>query len=382
MKKMTIIIFTIFLTCISLFAADVNVTHIPITKFSYPGRNITFRAIIKPVDTTVTSVTLMYKTAGEYNYTKFFKMTTNSSSTNYTCCITNREDTLNDIEYRMQIKYTNLSLPIIKLVPDNTDYYIDINPTQTGEISQQGGNIILPDDNPDDLKYTGLIVPSGALYKDEIFGIDTFEYGSIETEITKQNLIVKDNGYLNDGSLPVALYYFYKCDDDLKHNYAFREQVQIVLRYFDQDNDNRVDDTQDIEDNLGLFLHDGLKWRYMNSTLDTENNTLTSEAFSLGWFGLFNKNKEPSSGSSELIDYVSHPSFSPLNGEVVVFGIKNNIPDYTIKIIDFKGRIIRELNTNAWNGRDKNGEIVSSGVYVFQVIAGSKAISGMVCIVK
>ncbi len=366
-----------------LFSADVDVTHLPITKFSYPGRKITIKAVLKPVDTSVTSATLMYKSAGEYNYTKFVVMKTNIISTNYICTITNSDDTLNDIEYRLKITFTNLGLTVTKFVPSGTDYYMDINPTEVGRINTDtGGSVILPDDDPTDLKYTGLKVPPDALYTFEFFGIDTFVYSSILNEIIKNNQIVKDNNYLNNNTVPFALYYFYKKNGIRKENYAFRKKVNIKLRYFDEDNNGKIDDTGVSENNIGLFFYDGLKWRYLNSTIDIDNNTVSFNSYSLSWYGLFKIDKQASNISTELIDYVSRPSFSPLRGEIVEFGIKLNIAEYMIKIFDHKGRVVRELRSNTWDGKNENGKYVESGVYVYQVIARSKVKSGMICIVK
>lgn len=376
-----LLIFTI--TYSHLTAGSVDVTHIPITKFSYPGRPITFKAVVKPIDTTVSSVTLMYKTAGEYSYTKFLEMTTYSSGTNYRCQITNKQDTLNDIEYRIKIIYTNAALDVIKFVPSDTDYALDVDPTETGEIStENGGSIILPDDDGEDLKYTGLIIPAEALYQNEVFGIDSFTYDTFSLELSKQNLLVNNNSYLNNNSVPVALYYLYKQEDSMKQNYAFRKRVQIVMRYFDLDNNGLVDDNGESELNLGVFHHDGLKWRYIESDNDIVNNTYTINTYSLGWYALFNKDKSGDNNTAKILDYVSHPSFSPLNGEIVEFGIKQNISDYVIKLIDFRGRIIRELRSNTWDGKNESGEWVESGVYIYQIKAGSDMISGMVCVVK
>ena len=382
LKRFLSLFFLLFLVSASL-AGDVSVTHIPLTKFSYPGENITFKAVVSPIETTVSSVTLMYKTSGEYSYTKFIEMKTNNSSTNYRCRITNREETLNDIEYRLQVIFTNLGAIVIKLVPENTDYHIDINPTEQGPVSSdKGGSIILPDDVPDDLKFTGIRISAGALYQNETFGIDSFESSSINAEMIKQNLTAKGNEYFDDNTDPLVLYYFYRYNNGVKEDYAFRKEAFITVRYFDEDNDDLLDQALVDEDELGLFYHDGLHWRMIPGVIDKTNNTFSFSSYSLGWVGLFRKAKDPSGSSAELIEYVSRPSFSPLNGEVCKFGIKEGVADYTIKIIDFKGRVIKELKSNAWDGRDENGRIAESGVYLFQVIAGSKVKSGMICLVK
>jgi hypothetical protein len=54
-----------------------------------------------------------------------------------------------------------------------------------------------------------------------------------------------------------------------------------------------------------------------------------------------------------------------------------------IKIYDMAGRTVKELDGIVWDGRNSDGELVSSGTYVFRVTApdGSK-FTGKLAIVK
>jgi hypothetical protein len=54
-----------------------------------------------------------------------------------------------------------------------------------------------------------------------------------------------------------------------------------------------------------------------------------------------------------------------------------------IKIYDMAGRTVKELDGIVWDGRNSDGELVSSGTYIFRVTApdGSK-FTGKLAIVK
>ncbi len=384
MKK--IMIFLIFiLVNIEILSANTNIIikHTPITKFSYPGEKISFRTIVITSNCAVSNIYLLYRIAGEYNFLTN-SMKTNGSTTNYIFSLTNSDKTKNNLEYFILV-YDNYGNIYRNPLKSDGYYLININGEEIGKIeSEKGGKIELADDIPEDDKITEVEVPEGAIFFDETFGIEFFTYSSISTYLEENNMLVLNNEYIENFENPVALYYFYKYENGEKESYSFRKDVTIKLRYFDENNDGKEDNTLIDENSLRIFYWDGLKWRYQKASQDVINNTFTFTTSHLSFYGIFGiKNSiYEYNTESKILDYVSNPSFSPLDGDIVLFGIKKDITDYTIKIFNFNGKLIRTLKVNSWDGRDEDGKIVESGVYIYEIISDNIKITGMVNIIK
>lgn len=353
---------------------NITIKHLPITKFGYPGKPIEFRATVITQNCSVSTITLFYRKNGESLF-KGIEMVTNNGPTNYIAIITNREDTLFSLEYFINVRNTTNGSNYLSnfWAPERTDdtikyYSLDISPIIEQQIDYvSGGNVILPDDIPEDAKYTGILVPAYAMYENNVIGIDN--KGTSLNEIS-----------IPDDLKAVAIYHFYVKSGGMQRDYTFLKEVEIRLRYFDEDNNGIVDDTSYSEDSLKLYWWDGLKWRIISSSIDRLNNTLSAGVSHTGLFGVFYTISEPVATASQILDYVANPTFSPHQGEIVVFGIKQKYSEYRILIYNFKGRLINELTTNSWDGRDFNGNIVESGVYIYQIIIDDKKTSGMICV--
>ncbi|MDD5065889.1 MAG: hypothetical protein PHF84_02460 [bacterium] len=357
-----------------LAETNIMIRHVPLTKFGYPGRPVTFRAVMVPVNCTITSATLMYRVQGEQEYTRFIAFSTNRSATNYQAFLTNCQETKNSLEYRIKAEDNFHNK---RMVPENTAYNLEILPREEGRISpSEEGCIILPDDIPDDDRVTSLVLPANSLYQEEYFGIEYYSGDTVGPYMDLNGLTVRDNPFIRDNSLPVVLYRFYQKAGEEKNDFSFRKKAVISLRYFP---DGNFSD----EEKLDAFFWDGKEWRYVPGSRDTVNDVLVLEPDHIGLFGIFEKGKDEAvSLAAKILDYVSRPSFAPRNGEIVVFGIKTGITDYRIRILDPGARLIRELRTASWDGRDRDGNYARSGVYIYQITAGNKTISGMICVVK
>ncbi len=362
---------------------NINISHTPIALFSYPGKSIRFRAVLQTNNCSIASVKFLYRATGEeYFFTN--SMTTNESASNYIFILTNQSLTKQNIDYFILVKdnYANLYREPVK----SEGYYtVRISSKAAGDInSADGGQVILSDDIPEDDKKTALVVPSDAVFGNNTFGIEFFSSDVIDTVLKNDNQIVADNEFIDNNMTPVAMYDFYLDNNGAKEKFVFRKKITVYLRYFDEDNNGIVDDTSYNENKLKVFYWDNVQWRYIESELDTVNNVLKISTEHLNRFAVFYVDKDISelNKKSEILDYVANSSFSPLDGEIVLFGLKNDIADYNITIYNFKGKVIRTLSIAGWDGRDENGNIVDSGVYLYKITVGDKSITGMVNVIK
>lgn len=358
----------------SVFAqTNVIIDHRKITKFAYPGETILFAAEITPINATVSSVTLMYKTKGDQVFNKYLSMWTNNPSI-YMCEITNTEETKYSLEYRIKVLSPEAGLV---LFPDNENIIMEILPREEDMIDVlDGGEVLLADDKPNDKKYSSIKIPPDAIYEETVIGIEYYPQDTIFSFISGNNYEVKDNAYMSDNTLPLVLYRCYKKDGSSKMDFAFKKKCTITLRYF-------LGGFTGNEDNLHVFFWDGLYWKPVYSIQDKVNSTFQFQSDFISIFGIFSVDKTGGiKAASKILDYISKPSFSPKHGDIVIFGIKEGISEYTIKIMDYTGKVIREFNTSSWDGRDLDGEFVSTGVYIYQITAEGNTVSGSICVIK
>ncbi|MCD4813871.1 T9SS type A sorting domain-containing protein [bacterium] len=77
--------------------------------------------------------------------------------------------------------------------------------------------------------------------------------------------------------------------------------------------------------------------------------------------------------------------FVPHVGKQVtfIFEMGNPLASYSISIMDLKGRIVKRLeNKKTWDGRSDNGHLCEGGVYIYQIEAEGKRVTGKVVLVK
>ncbi len=139
---------------------------------------------------------------------------------------------------------------------------------------------------------------------------------------------------------------------------------------------------------LALFTYseaDG-GWEPLGGTVDAGTNKITVALTQLGRLALM-QNSSEDTGSLSIADLNCQPRvFYPRGGgfdlqTTVSFNLGTRT-DVTVKVYDEAGRFKREIvadkpmnsgsNAEVWDGKDNDGNIVLSGVYIVTVEAGSK----------
>jgi len=218
------------------------------------------------------------------------------------------------------------------------------------------GTLSVEDGNPETGDLT-IFIPTGALTE--------------STNITFEQEDVNDSDVPNGNSpalslRPLAVFKF--GPDGLK----FQKPVVLTLRFFE--------DGQ----NLAPFFYDGFEWRRMGCEIDTTLKTITTKTEHFSLFAIF-PSKELSEDDLRPAERIITPAtFDGFNDFASFEGLYN---DFVIKIFDINGKIVREIkDEKKWDGTDENGNIVESGVYIYQVktpIDGKKkVISGVIAVAK
>jgi hypothetical protein len=250
---------------------------------------------------------------------------------------------------------------------------IGVTQSITVTVGSKGGKVILPDGNSDDGEVIVDIL-EGALSKDTKITIE---------QITDLNGIP---GYSVTGDWqPVAIYNF--TEEGLK----FRKAVTLNLLYFDLDNNGRPEDWKgnEMEFNegrLACYWWDGITWRPVGGKVDGDRNIVTIKISHFSYYGIF---KARPMGISEYRpeERIITPAYSDGKNDVAYFsGLSGQTT--TIRIYDITGKKIRTIDGEPyeWDGKDEDGNIVESGVYIYQfkaeVNGKRKLVSGTIAVAK
>ncbi|OGR80942.1 MAG: hypothetical protein A3B80_04665 [Elusimicrobia bacterium RIFCSPHIGHO2_02_FULL_39_36] len=263
----------------------------------------------------------------------------------------------------------NITLTLSNLVPHRAYYNLKARATSSSnvlssntavtsfgtvppepKVGKDGGTIKIEDDDSSDGE-TGVTIPKGALTQDVLINI---------VALDPQNLAK----YKNQTAL--ISYEF------TPKKLTFAKPVTLTLLYSDKNQDGIVDGSNLKEGNLKLFWFDGFEWRNLGGEINRNNNTVSAKISHFSIYGLFSA-LDPSSEEVRPKEKIITPNGDKIN-DFAQFGISGN---FEIKIFDSRGKKVRALeNLNIWDGRGDSGELVASGVYIYQVKSDRLDVSG------
>lgn len=190
------------------------------------------------------------------------------------------------------------------------------------------------------------------------------------TEDKQIKIVRKDKEYLYkfNNLEPVCAYEF------TPKGLVFRKPVKLIINY-------RYYGVTD-EDKLRIYFWDGYEWRYVGGNVDKTNKTVTTYISHFSVYALFAATVTPEYKPREKI---ITPALKDGINDVATFdGLSGK--DVEIKIFDITGRKIKSINVlkkgNIWDGTDEYGNIVESGVYIYQFELDGKTYSGTITVAK
>jgi hypothetical protein len=232
------------------------------------------------------------------------------------------------------------------------------------EIGPDGGSLYLEDG-------TGMIIPKGALTKwvcafiKRIKDLTSLPKGNRSAETVE----------------PISAYEFgaYEWENNEKgkkiDKLMFKKRVTIILAYEDREGV--------LEERLRIFWRDLLDWRLTGGKVDKEKNLVTAtNVMHLSRFALFPIRFGLSLDACRPVRKIITPALRDgMNDEVEFENLDGK--EFTIRIYDITGKRIRTLRNNPiWDGTDDDGDIVESGVYIYQLKVEGKVVSGVIAVAK
>ncbi|MBN1898187.1 MAG: gliding motility-associated C-terminal domain-containing protein, partial [Spirochaetes bacterium] len=245
------------------------------------------------------------------------------------------------------------------------------------------------DINPSSIKFLGISYDDNYL---QIGKSITCKTGLVFVD----NIQFEVNNYAPDTINPGTPYSLMSGDKPVTSGYSF--SLNNILSVI-ADSDG-TDPT--IEGVFFEYSFDGITW-YL---IDTDYNT-TDNQYSVNWNTSDIPHKSAvklriyaMDASGNISDYLTHdlayvileselikpdqkvvtPNGDGVNDTLLFLGLINN---FEIKIFNLKGKLVRKLtDTNYWDGKDANDNMVESGPYIYQAKYKDEMISGSVIVVK
>lgn len=135
---------------------------------------------------------------------------------------------------------------------------------------------------------------------------------------------------------------------------------------------------------LGAFPLANRRWdqppAYLYLGMDLRSMIQPQQFSTVVHLDLYNLGVDITSGG-----YATPNPFTPTTGQKTFFNfyLKNIASPFVVKIYTLRGRLIRTLTgTREWDGRNDSGQWVEGGLYLYQISAEGKRVSGTVVLIK
>jgi len=215
---------------------------------------------------------------------------------------------------------------------------------------------------------TGVVIPKGALTDSFCFFIRRIKGSELES------LPIGNRSAMPEK--PISAYEFgvKELNGKMIDKLMFKKAVTIILAYEDGEGV--------LEERLRIFWRDLLDWRLSGGKVDREKNKVTTtNVMHLSKFALFPIRFGLSLDAYRPVRKIITPALRDGMNDEVEF--ENLTGEFTIRIYDITGKRIRTLHSYPiWDGTDDDGDIVESGIYIYQLKVDGKVVSGVIAVAK
>ncbi|MFA5858687.1 MAG: hypothetical protein WC955_06440 [Elusimicrobiota bacterium] len=315
------------------------------------------KVVLSGVDITdnirVSSAKLFYRIKGQTTYKQVDFVPLKQGTTYWTECsavIPGSDVTASGIEY-----YISATDGVNEVIAPNNGITvpqpIEVE-TKTVWSNVNEGVYKVYDANPSDGN-VGINLVTGALRERVVLTIE-----QKDSQVQSPAGDVVDTQY-NSGR-PMAVYTF---GPETK---TFETPVNLVLLYFDADNDGNVElmngsELEANEEELGVYYWDGAKWILYGGEVDPETNTVTVKAGQMGTYGLFiaGSQEQPAKPEQKFITNTTGATFGGTVDKVEIFDVRGAVV-ITLDKADLGTPVI------TWYGKDSSGKYIESGPYIYK----------------
>ncbi len=146
------------------------------------------------------------------------------------------------------------------------------------------------------------------------------------------------------------------------------------------------------EANLSVFFWDGIRWIRIGGTVDAANDLVSVKIRNInGVYAVFEA--VSTSGVIRNVTVTPNP-FTPDQAgfatATLSFLLDKAYPVVDVRIFDLRGRLVRSYSIDGglasgsvpWDGKDKDGYMVKSGIFIYQITAGGQTYSGRIVMIR
>ncbi|MEW6040651.1 MAG: fibronectin type III domain-containing protein [Elusimicrobiota bacterium] len=192
---------------------------------------------------------------------------------------------------------------------------------------------------------------------------------------------------------PVSVYEIYTKDlSGSKKSFSVSSPAYVTMRFFEDDLPAGAKIAK-LSQRLAVYKWSGTGWINQNATVDSINSTVSFQTSGFSMFAIFYLSSDSqSSAIADNLERVIRPTFCPSLGESVEFIFNGYISGECVVYVyvyDLLGNKIVEIRRQgtgidrvSWSGTNERGEIVESGVYMYQLKFVGKIISGTCAVVR
>ncbi len=281
--------------------------------------------------------------------------------------------------------YTTNTNPELKVALKN-------NPLRANESSQQTREVRGTITNAN----MSLIVPQGSIYED--IALDIYQGNLTESE---KNDVSNNGAIVNISALQCDDLIAFDFDiedlggDDQTVGVDLKDECTLKFTYYPYYEDVLTSKGWN-ESDLAIFYWDETinRWHKIGGKVDVNNNVITAKVSYLHRrYSVFGSKK----ANKVIYDVeVDNNPFFPAGDNLeyqhtlIKFSLSKSYDKVEISIFNMLGEEVfkREVDTSedqgmcTWDGMGKNGELVPSGAYIFQIKAGDEVYSGSILVIK
>lgn len=345
--------------------SNVDTTPPVITQLAYPaavigmlGEKVLFKAQVTDAESSVSTVTFHYSLDGGAWVTASWTGSAVASTNTFS------SDLKDVISNGCTVQYFWTAFNIWNyLQSTSTGSFKVITKTVASNITS--GKITVDDGNPDDGN-TSLDIPAGALGSAVTVTIEQQDKGSVQPSNSPA-----------DSTVPSTVFDFSSTSGA---ETKFLKPVTLTLLYTDLDKNGFEDTTGKNESKMRIFWWDGFEWRLIGGRVDNSKKTVTAQVMHLSRYAVF-PIKALTADDYRAKERIITPFNADGKNDFAQFGVSG---DVKINIYDVQGAKVRvlEKGVNTWDGKDDNGDLVESGVYIYQIKNPGETVSGTILVVK
>jgi gliding motility-associated-like protein len=266
------------------------------------------------------------------------------------------------------VQISSASYPPEAITNNDVWVSIGVRAQASNLMSVAGGRVVIHDGNPND----------GESYVDVPAGLFSEPTGVTLNEVPVNSPVYPSLGAYGT---PLAVYQFHS-------DQPFPTSMSASLLYqdfsFANGQDGILDGTTIPENMASVIWWDGFTWRRLGGQVNPALNTLSVRIGSNMKFLAIVPAGALTAADRRPAEKIFTPNDDGIN-DTISFSFGDLTSNVKVEIFDVTGRRVRSLlslNTQQWDGRDDDGKVVESGVYIYQYDVDGKRISGVVAVAK